>query len=196
MSNKTIQQLISDSIDRQLSESEEQRLSVELQKHPEFEKMAEEIRQNKVFCHISSYENPPPLDLSKLKASSKPKKWYHVPARSAWLLPMAAALLLLFFVLMRNGKPDPEPSLADEIQQARLAYGQAIAKLEVRAQARLQELPFYVQVTYRENLVIIDQAIADCQNAILQHSNDTCAYQILSHAFEAKTKLLQSILKT
>ncbi len=123
---------------------------------------------------------------------------------SAQWLGLAAALLMVtggLWLLSRTAPPEPEPVMAEaaaadvvaaELDLAVQHYERAIATLETMAAAGDLPVEPAITATLRENLGVVDQAIADSRQALEQDPTNQPARESLFDALRQKVGLLQA----
>jgi hypothetical protein len=130
---------------------------------------------------------------------------------SNWRIATAwACVILLSFatglILSRNftGRSTPEGTaeirlLTDqalrEIEASEAAYVQSIDKLARLAESRIAAPATPLMINYREKLLLVDQAIADCRVAIEQNHYNTHMRNELLAMYREKQETLQALMK-
>jgi hypothetical protein len=131
----------------------------------------------------------------------------------------AAALVLVAvtaagtWMLMRNGQapdigksapgsvaPDPQKRLLTEqalreVQQHEQAYVQSIEKLAALAEPKLEHASTPLLVSYREKLLVLDAAIADCKANEAQNPLNAHLRQELLSVYLEKERTLEAVLR-
>ena len=124
------------------------------------------------------------------------------------LLRIAAVMLLaaglggtIWFVLreqVRDAKFDQvilRESAVDEVEKAERAYVDAIGKLETLADARLEESQTPLMVSYKEKLMLLDEAIAECQANIDRNRQNAHLREQLLAMYSEKQQTLRDVLR-
>ncbi|MGZ7081074.1 MAG: hypothetical protein ACXVJT_16790, partial [Thermoanaerobaculia bacterium] len=92
-------------------------------------------------------------------------------------------------------EPFVAASAIDEVEQAVRAHVRSIAQLERVAEPKLEEPATPLIVSYKEKLVLLDDAIAECERNIQQNRlNAHLRKQLLSMYLE-KQRTLQEVLR-
>ncbi|MGZ7040170.1 MAG: hypothetical protein ACXVH7_00135 [Thermoanaerobaculia bacterium] len=98
-------------------------------------------------------------------------------------------------VQVRPNEPFVAASAIDEVERAERAHVRAIAQLERVAEPKLEEPATPLIVSYKEKLVLLDDAIAECERNIQQNRlNAHLRKQLLSMYLE-KQRTLQEVLR-
>lgn len=126
-----------------------------------------------------------------------PRKW----TARAWFLAAAAALLLVAapaaLMVWRTQPRDPVLMTEDALEQARKAeraYAESIERLSILAAPRLQNPPTALASSYRERLLMLDDALAAVKaEAGRNPYNDHLQRELLS-IYQEKQKTLEGIL--
>ena len=83
----------------------------------------------------------------------------------------------------------------DEVERAEKAHIQAIDKLEKLAAPKLFEPQTPILVSYKEKLMLLDDAIAECQTNIDQNQHNAQVRKQLLAMYSEKQKTLQDVLR-
>jgi hypothetical protein len=133
---------------------------------------------------------------------------------AAYWRPLAAAALLLLittaaaWILLRSPGAPPAPAptadlpsrllteeaLADAERSER-AYAESIEKLSRLVQPRLNQSSSPLLLAYREKLLLIDEAIAECRENIGQNRFNAHLRRELLEMYQAKQQTLQALMK-
>jgi hypothetical protein len=128
------------------------------------------------------------------------------PSRRMWQI--AAAVLLtvtmgstMFYALRtqtREAAFDQDilrVSALDEVEQAERAHVRAISKLQRLADAKLENTDSPLMVSYKEKLMLLDDAIAECQNNIDSNRQNAHLREQLLTMYSEKQQTLQDVLR-
>ena len=127
---------------------------------------------------------------------------------SKWFLQIAAAALLIFglggtlFYALRVQSHEAafdrdilRLSALDEVERAENSHEQAIRKLERLADAKLEQAETPLMISYKEKLILLDDAIAECQaNIDRNRQNAHLRTQLLS-MYDEKQQTLEDVLE-
>lgn len=86
-------------------------------------------------------------------------------------------------------------SALDEVENAERAHIAAIEKLEGLAEAKLQEPESPLMISYKEKLMLLDEAIAECQSNIDQNRQNAHLRKQLLSMYTDKQQTLQDVLR-
>lgn len=191
--NDTDLQMISDWVDGTLPSDQRQAVDQHISQNTEWAEIAHDMRQLKRW---SSCEVPalPAGAKHRLTEQWAKRRRYRFAQRAGAVL--AAASLLLFWIWpkpVENLSLDP---VLAQVSQAQQAYAEAVANLESLALTKLDHLPAEVATTYRDNLVIINQAIAQCEQVSRLNPSESGAYWAMARAYQAKIDLLEQVLRS
>jgi len=190
--SEAVLELISKSLDEPLNDEEQQQLDLAFSKDHKLFDLRETLKLNRSFC-LNIPSEPP--DLKPLSFPVPTRRWNHLYP----LLSVAALILLsafMFFFIRENRNVEQQKSLDAQLISTQKAFEDVIATLEKRALVRLQELPPEVQKTFKDNLNVINRAIAQCERSIPEINAPYFAYKNLALAYNTKVRLLNQILKT
>ena len=81
------------------------------------------------------------------------------------------------------------------VENAERTHEAAIAKLEKLAEPKLDETPTPLMVSYKEKLMLLDDAIAECQTNIQQNRQNAHLRKQLLAMYSEKQKTLQDVLR-
>ena len=81
------------------------------------------------------------------------------------------------------------------VENAERTHKAAVAKLEKLAQPKLEEPPTPLMVSYKEKLMLLDDAIAECQANIKQNRQNAHLRRQLLAMYSEKQKTLQDVLR-
>jgi hypothetical protein len=190
--SEAVLELISKSLDEPLNEEEQAQLDLAFSKDHKLIDLRETLKLNRAFCLKISSE--PPV-LSPLPFPVPARRLNHLYP----VLSVAAMILLSTFILffIRGNRNVEQPQALDaQLISTQKAFEDAIDTLEKRALVRLQELPPDVQKTFKDNLNVINQAIAQCERSFPDINAPYFAYKNLALAYNTKVRLLNQILET
>jgi len=83
----------------------------------------------------------------------------------------------------------------DEVEKAEKAHLAAIEQLEKTAEPKLEEPQTPLMVSYKEKLVLIDDAIADCEANIARNRQNAHLRRQLLSMYTQKQKTLQDVIR-
>lgn len=86
-------------------------------------------------------------------------------------------------------------SAIDEVEQAEKAHIAAINHLETLASAKLDQASTPLMVSYKEKLLMLDDAIAECQTAIDKNRQNAYLRTQLLTMYSEKQRTLQDVLR-
>ena len=86
-------------------------------------------------------------------------------------------------------------SAMDEVEKAERAHAEAIAKLEKLAEAKLEDSEAPLMVSYKEKLMLLDDAIADCQANIDRNRQNAHLREQLQAMYSEKQQTLRDVLR-
>lgn len=203
MNREHLEELVSRSLDGDLSPAEQHTLDQALAQSPELRELAADLTTIRQAARIPTPTCPPHL-FTRMEAAVAEAHGRPTPA--AWLQPLLAlaAVALFSFGLgtlmpLSNNPVEPDTTLAGnelkrEIQQAQQRYHAAIAKLEAAAVDHMAQLPPTEALKYAQSLRDLNRAITDCERLLDGHEDDHFVYASLSRAWQSKVTLLQKIL--
>jgi hypothetical protein len=128
--------------------------------------------------------------------------------RAKWLWQVAAGLLLtlglggtvLYTVRVQTHEAAFDRDILrltalDEVERAEKTHIQAIERLERLAGARLEEAQTPLMVSYKEKLMLLDEAIAECQANIDQNQQNAHLRKQLLAMYTDKQQTLMDVLR-
>jgi hypothetical protein len=86
-------------------------------------------------------------------------------------------------------------SALDEAEQAERAHEAAIAKLEKLAESRLENADTPLMAAYKEKLILLDDAIAECRSAAETNQQNAHLREQLQTMYSEKQETLQNVLR-
>lgn len=86
-------------------------------------------------------------------------------------------------------------SALDEVEKAERAHVAAIANLEKLAEAKLEDNDTPLMANYKEKLILLDDAIADCKTAAETNQQNAHLREQLLNMYSEKQQTLQDVLR-
>jgi hypothetical protein len=86
-------------------------------------------------------------------------------------------------------------SALDEVERAERAHVEAIGRLEKLAEARLEDAETPVMVSYKEKLMLLDDAIAECEANIERNRQNAHLRKQLLAMYSDKQQTLMDVLR-
>jgi len=86
-------------------------------------------------------------------------------------------------------------SAVDEVEQAERQHVAAIDRLETLAEPKLETPETPLMVSYKEKLMLLDDAIAECQTGIERNRNNAHLRRQLLAIYSEKQRTLQDVLR-
>ena len=129
------------------------------------------------------------------------------PKRSDWLRIAAAVTLIIGLGIMitytlrvKSRETAFEMALIrqdviEDVERTERDYEQAIKRLEEHAEARLEGNTSPLMVSYKEKLMLLDDAIAECQASIEENRNNAHVRKQLLTMYSEKQRTLKSVLR-
>jgi hypothetical protein len=130
------------------------------------------------------------------------------PPRTKWLWQIAAGFLLTIalgstvFYAVRVQSHDAafdrdilRLAAMDEVEHAEQSHLQAIEKLERVAEPRLEDAQTPLMVSYKEKLMLLDEAIAECQANIERNQQNAHLRKQLLAMYTDKQQTLTDVLR-
>jgi len=128
--------------------------------------------------------------------------------RSSRFLQVAAAALLTIsigattFYAVRHTNRDAafdqrilRVSAVEDVERAEAAYVSAIGKLEGVAETKLADAGTPVMVNYKEKLMLLDDAIAECKAGIAENRQNAHLRRELLAMYSEKQRTLQAVVR-
>lgn len=121
-----------------------------------------------------------------------------------------ALSLVLGLTLLRSGRPEPDRAARPdpefdkrilteqalrEVEEAESNYIQSIEKLSKLADPLLQKRTSPVLLNYRERLLLLDEAIADCRANIIMNRSNAHLRKELVAIYQEKQRTLEDLMK-
>ncbi len=124
------------------------------------------------------------------------------PRMRNWIWQVAAALVLvagLGGVFWKTNQMNHDPLLTiaaiDQVETAERQHTAAIRNLEKLAGTRLDDPSTPLLVSYKEKLMLLDDAIAECQSAIDHNRANAQVRKQLLAIYSEKQRTLQDVLR-
>lgn len=128
------------------------------------------------------------------------------PSRRIWHFAAAAMLIVglagtMFYALrVQTHQADFDKriinaSAIDEVEQAERVHEQAIQRLEQLADAKLEDAESPLIVSYKEKLMLLDDAIAECQANIDRNRQNAHLRKQLLAMYSEKQQTLEDVLR-
>lgn len=127
---------------------------------------------------------------------------------SRWLWQVAAALFItiglggtMFYALRTQNREAAfdnsilRVSALDEVETAEREHVRAIAKLEKLADPRLDDAETPLMISYKEKLMLLDDAIEECQTNIDRNRQNAHLRKQLLAMYSEKQQTLQDVLR-
>ncbi len=129
-----------------------------------------------------------------------------LPARWIWQVAAAAVLIVglagtMFYALrVQTHQADFDKriinaSAIDEVEQAERVHEQAIQRLEQLADPKLEDAETPLIVSYKEKLMLLDDAIAECQANIDRNRQNAHLRKQLLAMYSEKQQTLEDVLR-
>lgn len=196
-------ELLSRSLDEQLSPAEQARLDHALADSLDLRELAQDWGVLKETA-VHQIEPPAPAVFQQLKKRvDRRYGWKRGIRLPIWSMPLAATAAILFLVFQPQTvtpPTEPEPVLSEleqvqaQIESARERFGSAIARMERLAVSRIEALPEDQAVTFQRNLDLVNLAVAECERIASENPLAPEAHLALEEAYAAKVKVLELIL--
>lgn len=122
----------------------------------------------------------------------------------AWVWQVAAALIVLLglaVVVWKANQLSPmdkvilKQKVYDEAEKAQKDHERAIKQLEKLAGEKLDDPATPILVSYKEKLMLLDDAIAECQKAIDQNRANAAVHKQLLAMYDEKQRTLREVLR-
>jgi ribosomal protein S15P/S13E len=119
---------------------------------------------------------------------------------AAVIMTIALGATVWFAVSVRNAEESFDQdilrvSAMDDVERAEEVHVKAIAQLEKVAEARLEENTSPLMVSYKEKLMLLDDAIAECQTHIEQNRQNAHLRKQLLAMYTEKQQTLRDVLR-
>jgi hypothetical protein len=83
----------------------------------------------------------------------------------------------------------------EEVERTEMAYQSAIRRLEKAAEAKLEEPETPLMVNYKEKLMLLDDAIAECRAGIAENRQNAHLRKELLAIYSEKQRTLQAVVR-
>ena len=122
----------------------------------------------------------------------------------SWVWQIAAALIVLVGLgaivwkanqLDRAGAVIMKEDAVDAAEKAQKQYEQAITRLETLSEGKLDDPATPIMVSYKEKLMLLDDAIKECQTAIDQNRANTQLRRQILAMYSEKQRTLHDVLR-
>jgi hypothetical protein len=126
----------------------------------------------------------------------------------SWTRQMAAAVLMTialgatawFALSARNGEAKFDQSIIrmsalDDVERAEQSHVKAIEQLEKVAEPKLEDASSPLMVSYKEKLMLLDDAIAECETNIEQNRQNAHLRKQLLAMYSQKQQTLRDVLR-
>ena len=201
MHSDSLLELLSKSLDEDLSHQERDRLDQALAKNPDLRILKTELEQQR-----QRVKTPVPLPSDQVfyrllnQVETKYSKSRSM-RRSSYGYLATAALVLLAFAAGYFSRPteklpvlNTNSDLNMHLLQTREAYVGAIDRLEQMAAEHIRQMPPEVASQVEENLRVVNHAIMACENFAQAYPDQLIAFTSLAQAYQAKVELLQTLV--
>lgn len=130
----------------------------------------------------------------------RPKRsdWLRIAAAVALIISLGAMITYTLRLKSRENTIDMvliRQDVIDEVERKERDYEQAIKRLEEHADAKLEGNTSPLMVSYKEKLMLLDDAIAECQASIEENRNNAHVRKQLLTMYSEKQRTLQSVLR-
>jgi hypothetical protein len=136
----------------------------------------------------------------RIQRSMKPSLgWMRIAAAIFVTIGLGASVWFAANVRVSQNKPFDQAILRatalDDVERAEKAHVEAINKLEKLAGSKLDEPQTPILVSYKEKLMLLDDAIAECQTNIDQNRQNAQIRKQLLAMYSEKQRTLQDVLR-
>ena len=121
------------------------------------------------------------------------RRWFS-EVRLAWGSAALLGAVSIALGLALLGRP--ATSAKDELEKTRTAYLAAISRLEAEAVTARSELPPGVRRKVSDSLSAVDNAIAECEQALAENRADPESQKMLVALYEEKIRVLDATIAT
>lgn len=125
--------------------------------------------------------------------------WMRIAAAVIVMIGISASVWFAMRVRTSHDKAFDQAILRatamDEVERAEKAHVEAIDKLEKLAGPKLDEPKTPILVSYKEKLMLLDDAIAECQQNIDQNRQNAQVRKQLLAMYSEKQRTLQDVLR-
>jgi hypothetical protein len=136
----------------------------------------------------------------RIQRSMKPSyAWMRVAAAIIVMIGISASVWYAVRVRTSRDKAFDQAIIRatalDDVERAEKAHVEAIGKLEKLAAPKLDEPQTPILVSYKEKLMLLDDAIAECQKNIDQNRQNAQVRKQLLAMYNEKQRTLQDVLR-
>ena len=128
-----------------------------------------------------------------------PSRWLrHAAAAIFIIIGLGAPLFTMLRVQTREAAFDRtiiRVSALDEVERAERDYTRAIGKLEKLTEPKLEDSESPLMISYKEKLMLLDDAIAECEANIDQNRQNAHLRKQLLAMYSEKQQTLQDVLR-
>jgi len=128
-----------------------------------------------------------------------PSRWLrHAAAAVLIIVGLGAPLFYMLRVQTREAAFDRtiiRVSALDEVERAEHDYTRAIGKLEKLTEPKLEDAESPLMISYKEKLMLLDDAIAECEANIDQNRQNAHLRKQLLAMYSEKQQTLQDVLR-
>lgn len=129
----------------------------------------------------------------------RPATWmWQIAAAIVLIVGLGGTMMYALRVQTRDAAFDQDIlrlSALDEVERAERAHLEAIDRLEQLAEARLEEAETPVMVSYKEKLMLLDDAIAECEENIERNRQNAHLRKQLLAMYSEKQQTLQDVVR-
>ena len=137
-----------------------------------------------------------------IKAEQRAERhdWTRVWQLAAMLIILIALAVLGWYAQRRVQENEYNQAILkreafDQVERVEREHVAAIDKLEKLAEPKLEQAESPLMVSYKEKLMLLDDAIADCQSAIRMNRQNAHLRRQLLSIYNEKQRTLQDVLR-
>lgn len=134
-----------------------------------------------------------------IRAEKKPPRWLrHAAAAAFILIALGAPLFYALRVQTREAKFDDtiiRVSALDEVESAEREHIRAIENLEKVVEPKLEDAQSPLMISYKEKLMLLDDAIAECEANIDNNRQNAHLRKQLLAMYSEKQQTLTDVLR-
>ena len=135
----------------------------------------------------------------RAETKARPQRvWMRVAAAVLVVVSLAATMMYALRVQTRDAAFDQDIlrlSAMDEVERAERAHVDAIRRLEKVAEAKLEDEPTPLMISYKEKLMLLDDAIAECQANIDRNRQNAHLREQLLAMYTEKQQTLKDVVR-
>lgn len=135
----------------------------------------------------------------RAETRSRPQRaWMRVAAAVFVVVSLAATMMYALRVQTRDAAFDENIirlSAMDEVERAEQAHVDAIRRLEKVAAPKLEDEPTPLMISYKEKLMLLDDAIAECQANIDRNRQNAHLREQLLAMYSEKQQTLKDVVR-